>query len=62
MRRRTSLARQLFLLQVGVVVLLVGAGTLVAFLDAQRVSEAGAERRVLTLARPWPSCPRSAPH
>ncbi|WP_277212184.1 ATP-binding protein [Isoptericola croceus] len=50
MHRRMSLARQLFVLQLSVIVLLVGSGTLVAFLDAQRVSEAGAERRVLTLA------------
>jgi two-component system CitB family sensor kinase len=45
-----SLAQQLFLLQLGAIVLLVGAGTLFAVLDAQRVSEAGAERRVLMLA------------
>lgn len=50
MHRRMSLARQLFLLQLGVIVVLVGAGTLLAFLDAQRVSESGAERRVLMLA------------
>lgn len=50
MHRRMSLARQLFLLQLGVIVLLVGAGTLLAFLDAERVSEAGAERRVVMLA------------
>lgn len=50
MHRRMSLGRQLFVLQLAVIVLIVGAGTLLAFLDAQRVSEAGAERRVLTLA------------
>jgi two-component system CitB family sensor kinase len=50
MHRRMSLARQLFLLQLGVIVLLVGAGTLLAFLDAQRISVSGAERRVLVLA------------
>ncbi|WP_265522621.1 ATP-binding protein [Oerskovia flava] len=50
MHRRMSLARQLFLLQLGVIVLLVGAGTVLAFLDAQRISEAGADRRVVMLA------------
>ncbi len=50
MQSRMSLARQLFLLQLGVIVLLVGAGTLLALLDAQRISVAGAERRVLVLA------------
>lgn len=45
-----SLARQLFVLQLAVIVFLVGTGALLAFLDARRASEVGAGRRVLTLA------------
>ncbi|MFB9725753.1 sensor histidine kinase [Haloechinothrix salitolerans] len=50
MRVRMSLARQLFVLQLAVIVFLVGTGALLAFLDARRASEVGAGRRVMTLA------------
>ncbi|MCK5892514.1 MAG: sensor histidine kinase [Aeromicrobium sp.] len=50
MARRLSLARQVFVLQLTVIVLLVGAGGLLAYLDARSTSENSAERRVLTLA------------
>ncbi|MPY77737.1 MAG: GHKL domain-containing protein [Actinophytocola sp.] len=50
MRARMSLARQLFVLQLAVIVFLVGTGALLAFLDARRANEEGAGRRVLTLA------------
>jgi two-component system CitB family sensor kinase len=50
MGRRMSLARQLFVLQLAVIVLLVGAGAVLAYLDARRANQASAERRVLTLA------------
>lgn len=45
-----SLARQLFVLQLAVIVFLVGTGAVLAFLDARRASEDGAGRRVLALA------------
>lgn len=45
-----SLSRQLFVLQLAVIVFLVGTGAVLAFLDARRASEEGAGRRVLTLA------------
>ncbi|MDP3891128.1 sensor histidine kinase [Nocardioides sp.] len=50
MARRLSLARQVFVLQLAVIVLLVGAGGVLAYLDARRTSETSTERRVLTLA------------
>lgn len=46
-----SLARQLFVSQLAVIVVLIGSGALLAFLDAQRTSEADTARRVLTLAK-----------
>lgn len=45
-----SLARQLFVLQLAVIVFLVGTGALLSFLDARRASADAAGRRVLSLA------------
>ncbi|MCW4354575.1 sensor histidine kinase [Hoyosella sp. YIM 151337] len=50
MRRPLSLAQQLFALQLAVVVLLIAGAGVLAYFDARRISEAAAERRVLTLA------------
>lgn len=50
MHKRLSLARQLFVLQLAVILLLVGAGALLVVLEARRDSQSDAERRVLTLA------------
>lgn len=50
MRRPLSLAQQLFALQLAVVVLLIVGASVIAYFDAQRISAASAERRVLTLA------------
>ncbi|GAA4683331.1 sensor histidine kinase [Streptomyces chumphonensis] len=50
MRNRPSLARQLFVLQLAVIVVLVGAGALLVVLDARDDSEEDAERKVTTLS------------
>ncbi|MQS09222.1 sensor histidine kinase [Streptomyces alkaliphilus] len=50
MRTRLSLARQLLLLQLAVILLLLGSGTALVALEVRRDSRADAEQRALTLA------------
>lgn len=49
-RRRLSLARQLFVLQLALILLLVGAGTLLVLWEVRRDSREDAEHQVRTLA------------
>lgn len=60
MRRRLSLAQQLFVLQLVVIVLLVSAGAVLVFLDARRDNEEDAARRVRTLAEGLAHLPQAS--
>ncbi|MDK1474905.1 sensor histidine kinase [Streptomyces sp. 549] len=50
MRKQLSLAQQLFVLQLAVILLLVGSGAALVVLEARRDSQSDAEHRVLTLS------------